>query len=48
MIGNAVPVNFANALAIKIKEDLNRLSNQPLSFSQKGKVQLNNIKNSYI
>lgn len=41
MIGNAVPVNFANALAIKIKEDLSRLSNQPLSFLKKGKVQLN-------
>lgn len=43
MIGNAVPVNFAHAIATSIKKDLTRLSNQSVSFSNKGKVKQNLI-----
>jgi len=43
MIGNAVPVEFARRLALKIKEDLTRFGNMPIKFNKKGKIlDLNN------
>ena len=38
MIGNAVPVEFAERLALKIKEDLKRFSNMPVEFDNKGSL----------
>ena len=38
MLGNAVPVNFAKAIALNIKKDMNQLDNYSLSFSQRGKL----------
>ena len=43
MIGNAVPVEFAKRLALKIKKDMKRLDNMPIKFNKKGKLlNLNN------
>jgi len=39
MIGNAVPVEFAKRLALKIKEDLKRFGNLPVKFNEKGELQ---------
>ena len=41
MIGNAVPVDFSNTLAMKIKKDMKQLDNYSLCFNQRGKL-LNN------
>ena len=38
MIGNAVPVEFAKRLALKIKKDMKRLDNMPIKFNKKGKL----------
>ena len=44
MIGNAVPVKFAEKLATKIMDDLKRFSNMPVEFDKKGS--LLNLENS--
>ena len=44
MIGNAVPVKFAEKLANKIMDDLKRFSNMPVEFDKKGS--LLNLENS--
>jgi DNA (cytosine-5)-methyltransferase 1 len=41
MIGNAVPVNFANCLAKKIFKDLKKFDNQSIDFLPKGYIQKN-------
>ena len=38
MIGNAVPVEFAKKLALKIKKDLKIFDNLPVRFNKKGKL----------
>ena len=38
MIGNAVPVEFARRIALKIKKDMKRLDNLPIKFNKKGKL----------
>ena len=44
MIGNAVPVEFAKRLAMKIKKDMKRFDNLPVNFNSKGKLlNLNNL-----
>ena len=46
MVGNAVPVEFARKLALKIKEDLKKLNNSSVNFSEKGT--LLNLNNSQL
>ena len=46
MVGNAVPVEFARKLALKIKEDLMKLNNSSVNFSEKGT--LLNLKSSQL
>ncbi len=43
MIGNAVPVEFAKRLALKIKKDLKRFDNLPVKFDKRG--ELKNLEN---
>ena len=38
MIGNAVPVEFAKRLALKIKKDLKRFDNLPVKFDKRGEL----------
>ncbi len=38
MIGNAVPVEFARKLALKIKQDLKRFNNLPIKFNKRGEL----------
>ena len=41
MLGNAVPVKFAEHIAKTIYKDMQRLNNQKLSFKNKGKIIVN-------